>query len=175
MKNKISLDTPVAPYYMAMQVNSKLGVPMNHMTGKMPKRKPRPGVDEYGRIPLHYACADANESQVLLFISSGANVNAQDDNGYTPLHFAAQAGSDLITESLLSNGADPNFTDSHGNSPLWTAVMNSKGRTQIISKLLSKGANPDLINKHGRSPRMVALLVKGGIENLFLGDPDGNA
>jgi len=62
------------------------------MTGKQPKRKPRPGVDEYGRTPLHYAAAEGNAEDVVKYLKAGNNPNLQDDNGWSPLHFAAQAG-----------------------------------------------------------------------------------
>ena len=71
------------------------------MSGKQPKRKSRPGVDELGRTPLHYAAADGDAARVQELLTSGADPNAQDDNGWTPLHFAAQGKSAAITRVLL--------------------------------------------------------------------------
>jgi ankyrin repeat protein len=79
---------------------------------KQPKRKPRPGVDEYGRTPLHYAAADGKVDHVVKHLKAGANPNLQDDNGWSPLHFAAQAVSPGAAEALLAAGADTGLRDS---------------------------------------------------------------
>lgn len=51
------------------------------------------------------ACAQTAE----LLITSGADINAQDDTkGDTALHFAAGAGSDLVVECLLGSSAKVN-------------------------------------------------------------------
>src|SRR6266404_687647 len=75
------------------------------MSGKTPKRKSRPGIDEYGRTPLHYACSTGNGDLCAELLAAGALPNAQDDNGWAPLHFAAQAQSEQVTSLLLRAGA----------------------------------------------------------------------
>jgi ankyrin repeat protein len=75
------------------------------MVRKQPKRKARPGLDEYGRTPLHYAAAEGNVMRCHQLLTSGSDPNAQDDDSWTPLHFAAQAVSPVVTEILLSAGA----------------------------------------------------------------------
>lgn len=52
------------------------------MAGKQPKRKRREGVDEYGRIPLHYAATGSRPDEVEKLLAAGADENAQDDNGW---------------------------------------------------------------------------------------------
>jgi ankyrin repeat protein len=89
------------------------------MVGRQPKRKSRPGVDEYGRMPLHYACSDGNATLCAELLTAGANPSARDDNGWAPLHFAAQAQSAQVTSLLLNAGAETEARDSHGNTPLW--------------------------------------------------------
>ena len=126
------------------------------MTGKNPKRKPRPGVDVYGRTPLHYAANDNLADEVVRLLSIGANVNAQDDNGWTPLHFAAQANSDSVTSALLLAGAETELKDSYGNTPLWRAVFSSKGEGAVIRLLIKAGANPNAENLSKVTPLTLA-------------------
>lgn len=129
------------------------------MVGKIPKKKPRPGVDGYGRTPLHYAAARGNATEVHRLLAEGASPNAQDDNGWTPAHFAAQAGSLECLNALLSAGADPALADSHGNTALWRAVFASKGDGALIRALRAAGADPHATNKHGASPLSLARTI----------------
>ena len=129
------------------------------MAGKQPKRKPRPGVDEYGRIPLHHAAVGGDFEALNRLLESGSSVDAQDDNGWTALHFAAQDGHPKIVEELLRRGANFKLVDSHGNGPLWVALMNARGDFTIVKMLLAAGADPDCKNAHGRSPRDIAASM----------------
>ena len=137
------------------------------MAGKQPKRKPRPGVDEYGRSPLHYAALNGDQRELITLLDAGASADAQDDNGWTALHFAAQDRHAAIVESLLKRGANPNLLNSHGNGPLWVALMSSRNDLSNVKMLLAAGASPDQKNASGRSPRDMALTIKGGLEDLF--------
>ena len=119
------------------------------MTGKIPKRKKRLGVDEYGRTPLHYV---KEEAELERLIRSGLNVDHQDDNGWTPLHFSAQEGTLDVAIALISAGADTHLIDVNGNTPLWVAAMNSPSNAGIASVLLEEGSDPLKKNKHGVSP-----------------------
>ena len=134
------------------------------MTGKIPKKKARDGVDEYGRTPLHYA---VEVSEIKSLVALGQNINLQDDNGYSPLHFSAQRKNLETILFLLKNGANPNALDIHGNSPLWTATMNAMGEFECIVALLNAGANPNQKNKHGKSPADVANVIGNGLEIIF--------
>jgi ankyrin repeat protein len=129
------------------------------MAGKQPKRKPRPGVDEYGRIPLHYAALDGDWAALIRLLESKSSVDAQDDNGWTALNFAVQGGHSKIVEELLKRGANPNLVNSHGNGPLWVGIMNSREDLIIVKMLLAAGADPDYKNAHGRSPREIATTL----------------
>ncbi len=129
------------------------------MTRKQPKRKPRPGVDEYGRTPLHYAAADGKVEDVVKHLKAGANPNLQDDNGWSPLHFAAQAVSPGATEALLAAGADTGLRDSFGNTALSTAVFASKGNGSVIEVLRRAGADPHATNNNGVSPVSLARTI----------------
>jgi len=137
------------------------------MAGKQPKRNPRPGVDEYGRIPLHYAALNGDQRALLAALEGGASPDAQDDSGWTALHFAAQERHAALVGILLQRGANPNLLNSHGNGPLWVAMMNARGDLTIAKSLLAARADPDAKNAHGRSPRDMALTIKGRLEELF--------
>ncbi len=137
------------------------------MAGKQPKRKPRPGVDEYGRIPLHYAAGNGDIAMVRAQLTSGASPNAQDDNGWTPLHFAAQGRHAEIVQLLVHEHANPNLVDRHGNGPLWTAIMNSRDDFAIIKLFLAHGADATRKNVHGKCPKEMALTIGHGLETLF--------
>lgn len=145
------------------------------MTGKMPKRKDRPGVDRYGRTRLHYAALEGDTTTLSTLLRDGLNPSAQDDNGLTPLHFAAQARHVEVARMLLAQGADANLTDCHGNGPLWTAIMNAKGDTVVAELLVQAGADPDRKNLHGRSPLDMARTIGHGLEKPFERGPKGAA
>lgn len=134
------------------------------MTGKIPKKNSRPGIDEYGRTALHYV---DNPEVIQKLINDGADVNLQDDNGWCPLHFFAQDSNVEAIQIALSNGADPNLADSHGNGPLWTATMNARDNFACVIALLKAGAVANHQNVHGRSPLDIAETIKGGLQSVF--------
>jgi ankyrin repeat protein len=129
------------------------------MAGKIPKRSARPGLDEYGRTPLHYAASDAMYEEVAALIAQGHNPNAKDDNGWTPLHFAAQSNASRCVKILLDAGADASLVDSNGNSPLLRAVFSSKGDGAVIRELRAAGADPMQKNLSGVSPISLAATI----------------
>jgi ankyrin repeat protein len=129
------------------------------MATKQAKQKPREGVDEFGRTPLHYAAAESCSDGVAKLLAAGADPNAQDDNGWSPLHFAAQAVSPDCAKLLLQAGADTTLLDSHGNTALFRAVFSSKEDGSVIRLLRQAGANPQAKNKHGVSPISLARTI----------------
>jgi len=137
------------------------------MSGKQPKRIPRPGIDEYGRSPLLNAAIAGDLPKIVVLLAEGAPVDLQDDNGWTALHFAIQARREDIVRALLERGANPNLVNSHGNGPLWVAVMNARGEFGVIEALLAAGADPSRKNLHGRSPRDMAQTIQKGLEAVI--------
>jgi ankyrin repeat protein len=137
------------------------------MAGKQPKRKPRPGVDEYGRTPLHNALIPLFEAvdpqEIARLLKQGSDPNAQDDNGFSPLHFAAQEALPEAARLLLDAGANPNITDFFGNTPLFRARMNDRG-IEVVKMLLDAGADPFIPNKSGR-------CAADGVFNITANDP----
>ena len=130
------------------------------MSGKHTKRIPRPGIDEYGRSPLHHAARAGDVTKVAALLAGGAAIDLQDDDGWTALHFAAQARSEEVTKYLLAHGASVDIVDSYGNTALFRATFNSRGDGAVIRALRAAGADSLKKNKTGVSP--VALARKIG-------------
>ncbi len=123
---------------------------------KHPKRTERPGVVRLGRNELHDAALDGDARRVAELLAKGRDPAAQDDNGWTPLHFAVQSWAPDACLALLEAGAPVDARDSNGNTPLWRAVLNSRGRGDVIKLLRDRGADPTLENNHGVSPLKLA-------------------
>jgi ankyrin repeat protein len=112
-----------------------------------PKRKPRDGVDSYGRSPLHHAVIEDDIILAKSLLSSSAEINLQDDAGYSPLFFAAQNKSLPMIDLLLERKADPNLLDKNGASVLCRALLETRGNADqdaaVLQRLLAHGANID--------------------------------
>jgi ankyrin repeat protein len=140
------------------------------MTKKLPKKKARPGVDEYGRTALHYAAVEGDGDRVQQLLRAAADPNAQDDNGWTALHFAAQARCVSCVRALLAAGARVDLRDGDGNTPLSTAVFNCRGDGAMIGLLRDAGADPRAANNHGVSPVRLARAIANYDIAQFFGD-----
>ena len=93
---------------------------------------------KFGWAPLHIATMFGHKETAELLISSGADLNAKDNNdGWIPLHYAAQKGHKEIAELLIANGVDVNAKKNNGRTPLDRAIWINE--TEIA----------DLIRKHG--------------------------
>jgi len=134
------------------------------VAGKQPKRRSRPGVDRYGRTPLHHAAVDADATRVATLLAQGADPSLPDDDGWTPLHFAAQARALEITRRLLEAGAPVDAPDANGNTPLWRAVFDQQCPAELIMLLRRAGADPHRANLHGVAP---LDLVRGTAPPVF--------
>jgi ankyrin repeat protein len=144
------------------------------VASKQPKKKPRRGVDAYGRAPLHDAVIDGNLEAVIGLLKGGADVNAQDNNGCAPLHFAAQANAAEVVKRLLAAGARPDVRDANGNTPLFNAVFNCRGTGDVIALLRSAGADPNARNSHGVSPYSLAQTIANYDVVQFFADLGSN-
>jgi uncharacterized protein len=115
--------------------------------------------DRGGRTALMNAAIDGKEEMVRTLLQYGADPNIQDRLGYSALHFASQNFHVATVELFLNNGAQVNVQDNIGNTPLFRAVMNSKGRGDVIRLLLKAGADRTLKNKHGNSAEDAANTI----------------
>lgn len=93
------------------------------MTRKQPKRKPRPGIDECGRTPLHFAAQARSFRVTEVLLTAGAEVEAQDRDGNTPLSTAVfnSLGDGSVIVLLRSAGASAYKANHHGITPLTLA------------------------------------------------------
>jgi len=98
---------------------------------------------------------------MIWLIENGADVDFKDKGGYTSLHFAAQESRVEELNLLIQNGANPNLKDYYGNTPLWTALINSKGKFEIVKKLIENGADMKIENNYGKSPESVGMRIYG--------------
>jgi len=115
--------------------------------------------DKEGRTLLMESVLRGSDAMVALLVERGINSNTQDNAGFSALHFAAQEYRVIAAEVLIRAGAKLELRDSFGNTPLWSAVVNSRGRGEMIKLLLKHGANPNSKNNHGKSPLDMANIV----------------
>lgn len=109
-------------------------------------------------------------------LSSGAQVDATNEDGWTPLHFAAFYDHTDIVRLLLDRGADANaVTSKDRRTPLHCAAV--RGNEDTVMQLLDAGADPNAGNINGYTPLHNAALnghtVTAGL--LLDGGADANA
>jgi len=115
--------------------------------------------ERHRRTVLHDAATDGDVAAVTAAISSGAPIDAVDDQGHTALALAATSQNVAATRLLLEAGADTEITNRHGNTALWAAVFNSRDDQTIVRLLLGAGAHRDHANTAGRTPRDLAVTI----------------
>ena len=84
-----------------------------------------------GELTLHEAAKAGNTKAISVFIDSGADLDAQDEDGETALHYAAYAGQSEAIRMLLG-GADPSATDASGRTPLQIAQATEQNESAAI-------------------------------------------
>lgn len=106
-------------------------------------------------------------SKVQELVSSGVDVNGQNENGFTPLMQAAEMQNLEITQFLIKNGADVNGKGYADQTALFIAVDSSlDGEMQTVGSLgeepldvilflLSCGADKNAKTHDGNSPRQL--------------------
>ncbi|MBC8357115.1 MAG: ankyrin repeat domain-containing protein [Planctomycetes bacterium] len=102
---------------------------------------------------------------VKLLLSTGVDVNGDENNKCTPLHCAAIEGQVEIARLLIDAGADLEAIGSEGKTPLQTAIFHEKHRVAVC--LIDSGAD---VNNSGvprfegfrtLSPLRMAVSSKG--------------
>ncbi len=86
----------------------------------------------FGSTLLMEAAGMNKEEHAKLIISSGANINAGDENGFTALHRSAIGGHIGIVKLLLDSGADIEAS-AQGHTPL--SIAKKEGHEEIIKLL----------------------------------------
>ena len=113
-------------------------------------------VDSGGRTLLMEAVVQQEHDLIKLLIDHGADPNIRDKRQWTALHFAAQNYDLRATQMLVEAGADVNAKDDYDNNVISRAVLNSKGKGDVIRFLKSHGADFNVKNKSGISALDVA-------------------
>ncbi len=124
--------------------------------------------DSDGQTPLHWACQQSSDFDVLIMLlSKGADVNARDARRETALQKSILRCPTEISKFLLSKGADANVLDSDGQCPLHYA--SEWDDLELVQDLLNRGCSANLQDNEGRSPLHLAandeileLLIKHG-------------
>lgn len=142
-----------------------------------PWRKPRPGVDEYGRSPLWYQAMDGNLDGLEQSLDEGLDATASDKDGFSSLHVACEYGHSAVVARLIASGADVNCTDKHGNGPLWVATRCARKADyslDIVADLIRAGADMTHCNAVGKNPagwamddRLQSIYRSFGYEGEF--------
>jgi ankyrin repeat protein len=109
-----------------------------------------------GLTDLHDIAARGTAAAVKESVELGADVNEPNRVGYTPLSIAASRGDVDVARALLDAGADVDSADKTGTTALAAAVLNSKGRGEMITLLLERGADPTKPNNRGQTPLELA-------------------
>ena len=73
-------------------------------------------MDEQKCTPLHLACKKGNIESVVLLLTNGANIYAQDFRLWTPLHYAVYNGHRKVCNYLLKWEADKDILREMKNS-----------------------------------------------------------
>jgi len=82
--------------------------------------------------PIHAAVAGKNAEVIDLILSSGADVNAKQQQGWTAIHSAAMHGDLALLEKLLARGADATVKSDDGKTPLDLARENSQPNVMTV-------------------------------------------
>lgn len=133
------------------------------------------GLDNWGRTPLHLACAKGHLAVVKVLLQRNASPNIQDRDGRTPLIKAVQGLHEPCIEFLLQFGCNTNISDDRGCTSLHYAAACGASSTTVA--LLEKGSNINHQNKAGQTALYMAceqqqfatcqvLLERGADVNL---------
>ena len=90
------------------------------------------------RTPLHWSASRGQEDFVELLISSGADVNAQDNGGLTAAHIASWSGHTGVLRKLLQADAKTDMEDVFGDTALDLARKSPSetGKREQVVRLL---------------------------------------
>lgn len=121
--------------------------------------------------PLFWAIVKNHPRCARLFVTLGADVNAEDDHGWRPLHVAANLGFTRICKMLLESGASLAAEDHAGWNALHAAAWGGHENTALY--LLDRGADLQAVTKNGETAATVAFnhpSMRSILERRLLGD-----
>lgn len=126
-------------------------------------------------ISIHEACMTGNMRELNQWLTTGTDLNQQDDDGYTPLHHACENGFEDIVQKLLDNKAKVNsLTKASLLSPLACLVigridnkMTESAFIKIIGILRKAGGEINRTTEEAVPP-IKAVIARGNMELLDL-------
>lgn len=126
--------------------------------------------DRAGRLRIHYAVVDDNIDELKDCITSGQDVNAQEEQGWTPLHFAADGGNINAAKILLEAGANTEIANNRGYTPIALAAASPAPDSLDVAKVIYQyGGNPYHKNMRGNDTvRFLELLSPGSQKKELL-------
>jgi ankyrin repeat protein len=95
-----------------------------------------------------------DHNAVLLFLSSGVDIDTRDEHGWTPLMVSTFNGKEEVALLLIRSGADVRAKDTAGYGPLHWAAFN--GYSRVVKLLVEKRANENERSNHGLTPLLQA-------------------
>ncbi|XP_011499366.1 PREDICTED: ankyrin-3-like isoform X2 [Ceratosolen solmsi marchali] len=98
----------------------------------------------YNSNLLHAAVERGKESEVVLLLNHGVDVNTRGVAGASALQYAIQLKQINIVHRLLKNGARIDMLNNEHNSVLHTAA--NTGNLELVSLMLSNGADAKVTN-----------------------------
>ncbi|KAF8384286.1 hypothetical protein PRIPAC_73428, partial [Pristionchus pacificus] len=145
----------------------------------------------YSRTPLHWLALNTKkssadiESDCLLLLSFGVDVNAQDMDGNTALHYACENARLPIVRRLLDAGADPLIDNELDMTPLHVAAQCGDDKCMellIAHKFYKDPTKFEIVDLEDRTVLMLyaakcthsirgaELLLKAGADVNYAGD-----
>ena len=123
-----------------------------------------PSID--GRLPLHYAVLNNENSILSLLVTNSDQLDKQDQMGRIPLHYACSLDN-VFTISMLGFH-QINKQDASGFTPLHWAVMHEN--INSIKLLVDNGAKLNVMDSslQRRTPLDLSFFVEDGIIYSFL-------
>lgn len=110
-------------------------------------QKSKEGVPLITEILLNQKYNDRKEQMLILFMASGADINATDNNGNTPLIAVTASMPIEILNLVMKFNPDVNVLNNSGETALYKAVM--KGDIRAARVLLENKADCNMITKSG--------------------------
>jgi ankyrin repeat protein len=116
--------------------------------------------NEYGQSLLHEAIAYKQSEIAIDLLDRAIDVNIQDRNGQTVLHFIGFHPDIVLAEKIIEKGGNLELKDLYGNTPLWYAVVNARGKYELVELFMKYHTDSTSKNNAGRSPVDVAVQME---------------
>lgn len=128
--------------------------------------------DDEGMTALHHAVVGKErwnqhedfEALLDVFIRSGVDLNARENNKRTALHLAGKLGLLSVTQALTSRGAETEICDKEWLRPLHHAAH--QGHTDVALALVAAGANMESKNRKRQTP-LDQAMAQGQVETAM--------